>query len=117
MATIARLSRFRLCFLISRSDGAQFLSDREPFGYQDRADNFAIRARLGDTWWTLAAQIYEAEEVIDRPEILWWVVADYQPSPVVDPTLRIEPGRIVYAPSVEVLLTRVFSEDRRVLHR
>jgi hypothetical protein len=43
----------------------------------------------------------------------WWAIADFQPDPVVDPTLLLEPGRRLFIPSLRVLTDVVLSESQR----
>lgn len=112
-----RLSRYRFTQIIQRVDGTLMLTDREPFRYQDYADNREHIAKQGDTWHSLAYRYFTADGVLKNPTDLWYVIADFQPDPVVDPTLRIEPGRVIYIPSYETLFQRILSEDRRVENR
>jgi hypothetical protein len=48
-----------------------------------------------------------------RPAGLWWVIADFQPDPVHDPTLSLEPGRVLVVPSIRTVQEEIFSETRR----
>lgn len=73
-----------------------YMSLHEPFYYQDRSDNLTFVARRGDRLDHIATVFY-------RDPKLFWVLADFQPNPILNPMLPIEPGRIIYGPSVEVL--------------
>lgn len=117
MAFITRLSRYRFCSLVQQNDDTILLTDREPFRYVDFDDNTVITASRGDSWRSLAGRYYKAENIITVPERLWWVIADFQPQPVIDPTLRIIPGTLVHIMSLTNVFQYVFNEDRRVLHR
>ena len=117
MAFITRLSRFRFCLAVQRNDGTMMLTDREPFRYVPFDDNTIHPASRGDTWRTLAGRYFKAENIVVVPERLWWVIADFQPQPVVDPTLRIQPGTLIHIPTLTNVFQHVFNEDRRVLHR
>lgn len=86
------------------------LTDREKFRYKDRSDNIRIRVVEGDTLFSIADTVYEA---MPRAAGLWWVIADYQPDPIHDPTVDLEPGRLIIAPSFRVLIEEVFSDERQ----
>jgi len=117
---LSRFSRYRFCRIVTDPDGTTMLEDRSPWGFRDLPDNIRHLARLGDTWSSIAAQYYRGLQ-LDRPEVpntgsdrLWWVVADFQPEPVYDPTIAIEPGTTIHLPSARTVLETIFSEKRRV---
>ena len=58
----------------------------------------------GDAWIMLAPFGLAA---------LWWVIADFQPEPVHDPTRALEVGRVMFIPSERTLVEEVFSSRRR----
>ncbi len=107
----SRLSRSYLCTGQLDADGNLFLSERVPFRYVDRDDTIEHVAVAGDTWWSLADLFYGS--VPDAASLLWYVIPDFQPAPVVDPTIAIVPGTILYVPSLQTVLTEVVSEGRR----
>jgi hypothetical protein len=43
------------------------------------------------------------------------VIADFQPDPIVDPTLELELGRRLFIPSLRVLTDVILGEERRRL--
>jgi hypothetical protein len=45
----------------------------------------------------------------------WWVIADFQPDPIVDPTLALDIGRLLYIPSTRVVTDVILGESRRRL--
>jgi len=49
---------------------------------------------------------------IARPSGLWWVIADYQPQPIRDPTIPIRVGTILTIPSMRMLREEIFAESR-----
>ena len=104
------LSRY-LITTASRDDaGRLVLSDREPFRFQELPDTRTHVVALGDTLFQLAGRYYQK---LPRGCGLWWVIADFQPDPIVDPTLELELGRVLFVPSVRTLTDLVFSEARR----
>jgi hypothetical protein len=102
---------FTWSYQMSPSDNRRFLVDREPFLYQDRQDNIIHIVNSGDTLWSLAGKYYRG---VPRPNGLWWVIADYQPQPIRDPTLKIPDGTVLVLPSIRVLREEIFSERRRI---
>jgi nucleoid-associated protein YgaU len=87
-----------------------FLTDRVTYAYRALADNRTHVVKDGDTLWNIAARYFRG---LPRPAGLWWVVADFQPDPIQDPTLRLETGRTLFVPSTRTLLEEILSERRR----
>jgi hypothetical protein len=106
-------SRYRYCTQYTDSDGKLFIDEREPFRYREETDNRFHRARLGDTWWGLAHIYFQG---IPRPCGLWWLLCEYQPDPVIDPTIVIPENKMVIIPSMRVLRMMVFTPERRRFH-
>jgi hypothetical protein len=107
----SRYSRDYFCTGQLDADGMFFLSERVPFRYQPFDDTIERIAVAGDTWWSLAFLYYGA--IPNAANLLWYVIADFQPVPVVDPTIAIVPGTTVYVPSLQTLLSDICSEQRR----
>ncbi len=64
----------------------------------------------GDTLWSLAARYFAS---LPLPATLYWIIADFQPDPIHDPTITLTPGRVLYVPSLRTVTEEVFSERRR----
>lgn len=103
-------SRHTFVLGVEDDNGRTFLTERVPFAYRVLPDNLSHRVSRGDTLWTLAARYYAA---LARPSGLWWVIADFQPDPIFDPTIQLVEGRQLVIPSLRTVLGRVFSETRR----
>jgi nucleoid-associated protein YgaU len=88
-----------------------FLTEREPFRYRPLSDTRTHVVKRGDTLWNLAARYFPS---FNRPAGLWWVIADFQPDPVFDPTIVPSPGAILLIPSERVVAERIFAESRRL---
>jgi hypothetical protein len=64
----------------------------------------------GDTLEGLAGRYFAP---LPRACGFWWVLADFQPDPIVDPTLELDVGRRLLVPSLRVLTDVILSEQRR----
>lgn len=105
-----RFSRYSFSYAVQDAEGDLVLYGEEPYRYRDFADNREHVVREGDTLFTLAGQYFAP---LPRPAGLWWVIADFQPEPIHDPTLALAPGRVLIIPSLRTLAEEVFSERRR----
>ena len=93
--------------------GKRILSSRVPFRFQDRSDNIRHTAGSGETLFTIAGKLFKG--MIDRPAGFWWIIADYQPEPIIDPTLKIPDGTVLVAPSERTIQEEIFNPKRRDL--
>lgn len=93
-----------------RTAGKLQLTEREPFRFRELPDNRLHRVQQGDTLFTLAARYFGT---MPRPAGLWWVIADFQPQPITDPTVRLRPGALIAIPSIRTVQEDIFSEARR----
>lgn len=107
-----RFSRHLHSIGIFDANERKLLTDRTPFRYISISDNRQHLVVDGDTLFNLAGRFFKP---IPRPAGLWWVIADFQPTPVHDPTIKLEAGRVIVIPSIRTLLEEIFSEERRQL--
>jgi len=110
MATLHDFSRHLFCQGIVDADGKLYLTDREPFRYVARADNRFHTVQEGDTLFSLAFQYFQPRP---RPDQFFWVLADFQPEPIVDVTLTLPKGSTIVIPSERCLVEEIFNESRR----
>lgn len=94
------------------STGALILTDPEPFRFRSFRDNRIHTVVEGDTLFSLAFQHFRP---LPRPSGFYWIIMDFQPDPIHDPSLRLTKGRQLVIPSVRTVLEEVFSEKRRAL--
>jgi hypothetical protein len=113
MAHMFPESRYRFCTVLTDAAGRQYLDEREPFRYVDEPDNVIHVARAADTWWGLAHRYFPG---FSRACGLWWLLCEFQPTPVIDPTLALVAGTTVVIPSARLVRLRVFSPERRRYH-
>jgi hypothetical protein len=103
-------SRYQFSKGLKDASGDLCLTDPEPVRYQEMADNRLHTVVLGDTLQTLADRYFPG--FTNAPQ-LGWVLADFQPEPITDPTLRLTTGRVLAIPSERFLKDVVFNESRR----
>ena len=103
-------SRYLFCWGLKDDAGRVGLSEREPFGYLDLPDNRYYTVASGDTLFTIAERAFPS---VPRPCGLFWVIADFQPNPILDATLALEVGRELVIPSEATVKTLIFDEHRR----
>ena len=105
-----RFSRFMFSSAVLDGQGRLLLTDREPFRFRVFPDTRQHVVQQGDTLFSIAGRYFAP---LPRPAGLWWVIADFQPDPVHDPTLSLDPGRLLFVPSVRVVTEEIFAETRR----
>ncbi len=105
-----RFSRYSFSAAVLDDAGQLFLTEREPFRFRSFPDNRQHVVQQGDTVFSLAGRYFAP---LPRPSGLWWVIADFQPEPIHDPTLALDLGRLLFIPSIRVITEEVFAEARR----
>lgn len=103
-------SRYSFCLGVHDSAGTLYLTEREPYRFLEHSDNHVHVVVQGDALWNLAGRYFA---VLPRACGFWWAIADFQPDPIVDPTLELEPGRRLVIPSVRVLTDVILGEAGR----
>ncbi len=103
-------SRFGFCLGVLGDPGRRMLTEREPYRYRPLPDNRVHRVADGETWFDLAGRYFAP---LPRACGYWWAIVDFQPEPVVDPTLALETGSVVVVPSTRVLTEVILGESRR----
>lgn len=94
----------------TRDDGGRlFLTEREPYRFRELPDTRRHTVVQGDALWGLAGRYFAP---LPRACGFWWVIADFQPDPIIDPTLALEPGRVLLIPSLRVLTDVVLGARR-----
>ena len=103
-------SRYLFCQGLKDPAGRLFLSDRVPYRFRELKDNRFHLVSEGDTLFMLA-HIYFAP--LERPAQYYWVIADFQPDPILDATRKIPIGTQIVIPSVRTLIEEIFNEADR----
>jgi hypothetical protein len=102
------------------SDGSEssnvILTDRKRFPYKKLGNNISHIVAEGDTWHRLASTYYAGLTKIGvfSAAQLWWVIADFQPDPVHDPTIVLAPGTVVVVPALDTVLGTILNPNERL---
>ena len=102
-------ARYDLCFQAKIDEVLRTLP-RSKYTYRDLEDNIVHVVKATETLFTIAAIYYT--KVLKRPTMWYWVIADFQPTPIIDATIILEPGSRLVIPSVNTILNRILSADR-----
>lgn len=105
-----RFSRYSFTTATLDENDVLYLHEPEPFGFTTLRDTRVHVVEEPQDIWTLAARYFRG---LPRPAGLWWIIADFQPDPIIDPTLRLQAGTVLYIPSIRTVLENVFSDSRR----
>jgi hypothetical protein len=108
---VTRLSRHRFStgYVVGDTNLA-FLGERAPYAYRDLPDNRQHLVSTGDTIFNLAGRYFAG---VPRAAGLWWVIADFQPIPIHDPTIRLVEGTTIVIPSLRTLHGEILNDKRR----
>lgn len=87
-----------------------FLTEREPYTYREFSDNRLHTVGDNDTLQSLAGRYFRG---LTNPSRLWWIIADYQPQRIHDPTIRLRVGSTLAIPSIRTVEEEIFGEKRR----
>ncbi len=105
-----RNSRHLLTTGLTDTDDNVFLADRVPLRFLDLRDNRKHTVKEGDDLFNIAGRYFAP---LERPAGFFWVVADFQPDPIIDPTLKLDTTRVLFVPSIRTLVEIILNEDRR----
>lgn len=103
-------SRHLFCQGLTDGSGNNYLSDRVPYRFVSRPDNRTHTVVEGDTLFSLADQYFAPME---NPWQFFWVIADFQPDPIIDASLVLAKGSTLIIPSVRLIVEEIFNESRR----
>lgn len=106
-----KYSRYQFSRARPDSAGRRYLEPREPVRYRELAGNKTYVVKSGDTPDSIATLAYT--DSFPNPERLWWVLLDFQPTPIHDPTVSLSPGTEIIIPPASFLRDVVFSRRRR----
>ena len=107
-------SRYQYSLGVTDTSGRTFLTEPPRITYEDSLDNVVHVVQGGERLQDLAARYYADFGSDTFPAAgLWYVIAQFQPTPIIDPTLKLAEGTRLYIPSKRYVAQRVFDPARR----
>lgn len=101
----------RHTFTTAFLDGEELiLTEAERYRFRAFRDNRIHVVKEEDTIFNLAARYFRG---LPRPDGLYWVIMDFQPDPIHDPTIKLSVGTTLVIPSLRTVQEEIFSERRR----
>ena len=94
------MSRYKFTRVFVNDADRRFFGTREQVEYRDSPDNSVHVVQLGDTLQTLAENYFKG---FPQAANLWWIIAEYQPTPIADPTLSLPVGDVIIIPSPTIV--------------
>lgn len=95
-------SRYNLADLYKDASNRSYTALRSRIFFDDIDGVFPHVVEDGDTLWSLADFYYEGSAETDTN--YWWAIADFQPEPINDPTIKLSPGQILLIPPLELIM-------------
>ena len=102
---IPHTSPYNLADVVLDPSGTLSLSLRTRLLWENLADVAAHIVEEGDTLWSLALRYYKSTGQPGDGARLWWVLADFQPEPINDPTIALTPGQVILVPPLAAIQT------------
>lgn len=103
-----RYSRYTFSLGKYDDEDKLFLRERRNFPYDKKLPGTIKHVvTSGDTVYSLAAKYFHIFD--EDADHMWWIICEFQPSPIMDPTLGLEVGRILFIPSIRVVQERILS--------
>jgi hypothetical protein len=100
-------SRYLATLGLRDSSDRLYLTERTPFRYDPTLPGTRRHTvAQGDRLWHLAYRYFKP---FPNAEHLWWVIAEFQPQPILDPTLDLDVGRVLFVPSGRVMQERILT--------
>lgn len=93
-------SRYTQADLLQDSAGRIFTGLRPRHEFADIDDIWMHVVEAGDTLHSIAHDYYGTET--SNGATYWWLIADFQPEPIHDPTIALEPGDVLLVPPISL---------------
>jgi hypothetical protein len=112
MIVPSTLSVYRFCQAYEAPDGRKYLTDIQPFLFEELTDttpHVVVGEQRIEDVAAIHYQVYGEEAYL-----LGQVLAQFQPEPLFDPTVPLVAGSTVFVLSLRAIEERVFAESRRL---
>jgi nucleoid-associated protein YgaU len=108
------LSRYKFSEVLQDSDENAYTEDREPPVYEaGRLDDILHTVKGGDTLISIAQTYYW--DLTEYASELWWVLADMQPTPIINPFALLKPGLLIIVPAPERVTAEILAQPVEVI--
>lgn len=98
-------SRYQASIGKEDESGNLFLTEREPFRFDPKLEGIvAHTVGQGDSLQTLTYLYFQP---MPNAEHLWWIICEFQPDPILDPTLALDIGRVLFIPSIRIVQEKI----------
>jgi hypothetical protein len=99
-------SRYANAGVAKDAEGRTFIQQEDPVPYQPRFDNVLHMVKEGETLELLADRFFGG---LADSALLYWIVGQFQPEPIQDPTEALEGGTIMVIPSQDYVNSDVLA--------
>lgn len=107
-------SRYQYSIGLTDTEGRTFLTEPPRIAYQDSLDNTIHVVQGGERLQDIAERYFgDFGSDVFPAAGLWYIVAQFQPTPIIDPTVKLKEGARLYIPSKRYVAQRVFDQARR----
>lgn len=104
------MSRYSYCWNKTLSTGELRKLPRGFFYFQKFSDTEEHTCKEGETLFQLASIYYR--EAFPFAAMLYWIIADFQPVPIIDSTVVFQAAQVVYIPSIRTINLLIMSPTR-----
>ena len=101
--------RYKMAWRLEKN-GIDRVLPYAPFRYEEFEDTIKHICKDGEMLWEIAAKYYT--NLIEYPSMFYDIIADFQPTPILDPTLSRSAGEVIYVPTIRVIKERILNTDR-----
>lgn len=98
-------SPYNLADVVQDDNGLLHFELRNRLLWENLADVISHVVETGDTLWSLALRYYKSMGMPGDGARLWWIIADFQPEPLNDPTIPLQEGTVILIPPLAAIQT------------
>lgn len=91
---------------VEGGDGYTYLATQESAFFIDDSENEMHIVKLGDTLESIAHQYFKG---FPNSAQLFWIIGEYQPTPILDPTLKLKVGSLIIIPAQSIVYELLYA--------
>lgn len=104
-------SRYRICTVQRELDYTMHILPRIRLYYAEVEGTTVHKVIEGDTLFTLADSYFQG---LPSPASFWWAIADFQPDPILDPTLKLSTDTYLFIPPTDLVQDFILSTPEEI---